>query len=242
MDRAAYTSMSEQEGDHWWFVARRAIIDSLIRSHVPLPDDARILEAGCGTGGNLALLAAHGTLDALEYDAEARALAVGRGIAERVEPGMLPDAIGFGGTSYDMIALLDVLEHVDDDVASLRALGERLIEGGRILLTVPATPWLWSDHDVLHHHKRRYTQQGLTAVAAQAGLSVQASGYFNTLLFPLAVVQRLSHQLLRREAALDARPAPWLNRGLERIFAAEQHLLGRIRFPIGLSLYAVLSA
>ena len=242
MDRAAYTSMSEQEGDHWWFVARRAIIDSLIRSHVPLPDDARILEAGCGTGGNLALLAAHGALDALEYDPQARALAAARGIARRVEPGMLPDAIGFGDTSYDMIALLDVLEHVDDDVGSLRALGGRLAQGGRILLTVPAVPWLWSDHDALHHHKRRYTHERLVAVAQEAGLAVQASGYFNTLLFPLAVAQRMTHQLFRREAALDARPAPWLNRGLERIFAAERHLLGRLRFPIGLSLYAALSA
>ena len=73
MDRSAYTSMNAQEGEHWWFVARRAIIDGLIRDHVALPDDARILEAGCGTGGNLALLAQHGSVDALEYDDEARA-------------------------------------------------------------------------------------------------------------------------------------------------------------------------
>lgn len=72
MDRSAYASMSAQEQDHWWFLARRAIIDSLVRTHVPLPSDAHILEAGCGTGGNLALLAQYGALDAMEYDAEAR--------------------------------------------------------------------------------------------------------------------------------------------------------------------------
>ncbi|WP_278391314.1 class I SAM-dependent methyltransferase [Sphingobium yanoikuyae] len=241
MDRSAYTSMNAQEGEHWWFVARRAIIDGLIRDHVALPDDARILEAGCGTGGNLALLAQHGNVDALEYDDEARAIAAARGVAT-VEAGALPEKVGFGDRRYDLIALLDVLEHVDQDEASLAALRGRLAAGGRLLVTVPAVPWLWSDHDVLHHHKRRYTHDGLARVAAAAGLRVEASGYFNSLLFPLAVAQRLAHQLLRREAPLDARPAPWLNRSLQQVFAAERHMLGRINFPIGLSLYAILSA
>lgn len=240
MDRSAYASMSAQEGEHWWFVARRAIIDGLIAAHVPLPPDARILEAGCGTGGNLELLARHGRLDALEYDADARAIAAARGVGA-IEAGALPHAIGFGDARYDMIALLDVLEHVEEDRASLAALGARLAEDGRLLVTVPAVPWLWSDHDVLHHHKRRYTQDGLTALARDAGLTVQAAGYFNSLLFPLAVAQRFAHQLLRRTAPLDARPSPMVNAALQRVFAAERHMLGRMQFPIGLSLYAILS-
>ena len=241
MDRSAYASMSAQEQDHWWFVARRAIIDSLVRTHVPLSADAQILEAGCGTGGNLSLLAQYGTLEAMEYDADARAVAAARGVC-RVEAGVLPDAIGFGDKGYDLIALLDVLEHVDADQASLTALGNRLAPKGRILLTVPAAPWLWSRHDVLHHHKRRYTHDGLLQVAHDAGLNVVASGYFNSLLFPLAVAQRAVHQLLRRDAPLDARPSPLVNATLQRVFAAERYLLGRIPFPIGLSLYAILSA
>ncbi|KEQ53123.1 Type 12 methyltransferase [Sphingobium chlorophenolicum] len=241
MDRSAYASMSAQEQDHWWFVARRAIIDSLIRAHVPLPPEAHILEAGCGTGGNIPLLAQFGTLDAMEYDADARALASARGLC-RVEPGALPDAIGFGDTRYDMIALLDVLEHIDQDEASLHALGARLAPNGRLLLTVPAAPWLWSDHDVLHHHKRRYTHEGLLQVVRAAGLKVEVSGYFNSLLFPLAVAQRFAHQWLRRDAPLDARPSPLINAALQRVFAAERHVLGRIPFPVGLSLYAILSA
>jgi SAM-dependent methyltransferase len=240
MDRSAYASMSAQEQDHWWFVARRAIIDSLVRNYVPLPTGAHILEAGCGTGGNLSLLAQYGALDAMEYDADARARATARGLC-RVEAGALPDAIGFGDRRYDLIALLDVLEHIDEDEASLRALGKRLAANGRLLLTVPAAPWLWSDHDVLHHHKRRYTQQGLLEVVRAAGLKVEVSGYFNSLLFPLAVAQRFAHQLLRRDTPLDARPSPLVNATLARVFAAERHLLGRIPLPMGLSLYAVLS-
>lgn len=241
MDRSAYASMSAQEQDHWWFVARRAIIDSLVRTHVPLPSDARILEAGCGTGGNLALLAQYGALEAMEYDADARALASARGLC-RVEAGALPDAIGFGDARYDLIALLDVLEHIEEDDASLQALGARLTQNGRLLLTVPAAPWLWSDHDLLHHHKRRYTHEGLLDVVRAAGLKAEVSGYFNSLLFPFAVAQRVAHQLLRRDTPLDARPSPFVNAALQRVFAAERHLLGSIPFPMGLSLYAILSA
>ena len=240
MDRSAYASMSAQEQDHWWFVARRTIIDSLVRNHVPLPSDARILEAGCGTGGNLAMLAQYGALDAMEYDADARALATARGLC-RVEAGALPGAIGFEDARYNMIALLDVVEHIDEDEASLQALGTRLAPDGRILLTVPAAPWLWSDHDVLHHHKRRYTHEGLLEVIRAAGLKVEVSGYFNSLLFPIAVAQRVAHQLLRRNTPLDARPSPFVNAALQRVFASERHLIGRVPFPMGLSLYAILS-
>lgn len=241
MDRSAYASMSAQEGAHWWFVARRAILDTLIRARIAPRADARILEAGCGTGGNLAMLAAHGRVDALEYDAEARAFAEARGIA-RIEPGMLPGRIGFGDNRYDLIALLDVLEHVEQDRESLAALRERLAAGGRILLTVPAVPWLWSDHDVLHHHKRRYTRAGLVRAAQEAGLRVESIGYFNSLLFPLAMATRTAHRLLGRKGALDAQPSPPVNAVLRRVFGWERHLLGRVRFPIGLSLYAILSA
>lgn len=240
MDRSAYARMSAQEGEHWWFVARRAILETLISARIAPKAGARILEAGCGTGGNLAMLAAHGTVDALEYDEEARHLAAARGIA-RIEPGMLPGHIGFADTRYDLIALLDVLEHVDADRESLAALRRRLAPGGRILLTVPAVPWLWSDHDVLHHHKRRYTLAGLTDVAQAAGLKVETMGYFNSLLFPLAMATRIAHRLSGREGGSDAQPSAPVNGLLGKIFGWERHLLGRVRFPIGLSLYAILS-
>lgn len=241
MDRSAYAGLNAQEGSHWWFVARRAILDRLIATRITGRGEARILEAGCGTGGNLAMLSRFGAVDALEYDDEARAIAAARGIG-RIEPGMLPGRIGFGARRYDLIALLDVLEHVDEDRESLKALGARLAPGGRIVLTVPAVPWLWSDHDVIHHHKRRYTLARLAAVAEEAGLKVESIGYFNSLLFPLAVAARTAARLLGRKGGHDAQPSPRLNGLLTRIFGWERHLLGRVRFPIGLSLYAILSA
>lgn len=239
MDRAAYAGMNAIEGRHWWFVARRAIIDTLIRRTIKPRVGARVLEAGCGTGGNLALLSRFGRLSAFEFDAEARGLANAKQIC-RVVPGALPDGLDTADAPYDLVALMDVLEHIDDDVGSLRALGALLSDDGSILLTVPAVPLLWSHHDVLHHHKRRYSRRSLVTVIEQAGLRVESVGYFNSLLFPLALLQRGMAKLLGRQDPVDALPGPLLNRVLTTIFASERHVLGRLRLPIGLSLYAVI--
>lgn len=241
MDRSAYASLSAQEGTHWWFVARRAILETLISRRIALRRDAHILEAGCGTGGNLAMLSRHGRVDALEYDGEALGIAAARGIG-RVESGRLPDTIGFDGRCYDLIVLLDVLEHVEQDREALAALRDRLAPGGRILLTVPAAPWLWSEHDVLHHHKRRYTAASLHAVARDAGLQVDEKGHFNALLFPVAILVRAVQRLTGRGAATEAAPPTSLNTALRHVFAIERHLLGRVSLPFGLSLYAILTA
>lgn len=238
MDRAAYAGMNAIEDRHWWFVARRAIVDTLIRRTIKLRAGARVLEAGCGTGGNLSLLARFGDLTAFEFDAEARQLANAKQICP-VIAGSLPDGVDAKDAPYDLIALMDVLEHIDDDVGSLRTLGRLLSDRGHLLLTVPAVPALWSSHDVLHHHKRRYTRRSLTQAAQAAGLRVERIGYFNSLLFPVALVQRGLARLLGRSNAVDAVPSAPLNAALRMIFASERHLVGRLPLPIGLSLFAV---
>lgn len=238
MDAAAYQSLREQQDRHWWFVGRRRIVGSLIERFVALPGQARILEAGCGYGGNLPMLRAIGETAAFEFDDAARAhSAAHSGVA--VAYGCLPDDIGFTGERFDLIAMLDVLEHIDDDLGSLRTLRDRLADGGSLLLTVPAVPWLWSDHDVLHHHKRRYTRAQLKRRLREAGLEPVRMGYFNSLLFPLALVQRLLSKLTGRKGDGHDAPPERLNGVLTTIFSLERTLLGRVRFPIGLSLFAV---
>ena len=238
MDRSAYAGMSAIENRHWWFVARRTLIRKII-SAVPLPAKPRILEAGCGTGGNLAMLAEHGELSAFEYDAEAREMAAAKGVCP-VVPGCLPDQIATGDSPFDLIAMLDVLEHIDDDVGSLKALGAKLADDGRLLVTVPALPFLWSSHDELHHHKRRYTRSSLSSVAKAAGLEIERVGYFNSLLFPLAALQRGWAKLSGHGSGVDTVPSAPVNRALNMVFAAERYVVGWGHFPIGLSLFAVL--
>ena len=199
---------------------------------------ARLLEVGCGTGANLAMLGQFGALEAVELDEAARAIASARtGVV--VRPGALPEALPADCTGYDLIVLLDVLEHVDADGAALAELRRRLRPDGRLVITVPACPWLWSRHDEAHHHHRRYTAAMLDERLAAAGFRVDTMSYFNTLLFPLVAGVRLVHRLLGIETADDSMPAPWLNRALRRIFGSERHAIGRLSLPFGVSLAAV---
>lgn len=239
MDRAVYDRMGAEEAEHWWFVGRRAVLDALVRRHCHLPPGARVLEAGCGTGGNLAMLSAYGRLDAFEYDADARAAASAKGIVE-ARPGALPDGVDLPDDSYDLIALFDVLEHIEDDRASLVTLGRKLSPNGRMLMSVPANPWLWSHHDEVHHHFRRYTKRGLGQVIADAGLKAEKLGFFNTLLFPAAVAQRMTQRLTGGQSSADTMPPGWLNGILKGVFGTERHLVGRLPLPFGLSLFAVI--
>jgi SAM-dependent methyltransferase len=176
MELAAYQSLRDSQDHHWWFVGRRRIVARLIERFVPLPAAARVLEAGCGYGGNLAMLGQLGEVHAFEFDDEARAHAT-RLAPRPVAYGRLPDAIGFDGERFDLVAMLDVLEHIDDDVASLRSLGDRLAPGGAVLLTVPAVPWLWSEHDVIHQHKRRYTRTLLKERLHEAEFEIVGRGH-----------------------------------------------------------------
>lgn len=239
MDRAVFDRMAELDQQHWWFTARRRILSELIRRIVRPPAAARILELGCGTGHNLDMLAAFGSVEASELDDHARAMATRR-LGRAVEKVALPDLSKFPADSYDMIALLDVLEHVPDDKGSLAAIFTRLKPGGALLLTVPANPWMWSAHDVAHHHHRRYRKGEITALARGAGFEIDLLSPFNTILFPLIAGIRAVGKVRGHETADDALPARPVNRLLDRLFGAEAALIGRLPFPFGVSLVAVL--
>ena len=241
MERIVYDRMAELDSRHWWYRARRDILGRLIEARVKPPADARILEIGCGTGHNLAMLGRFGTIDAVEMDDAARAVASER-LGRPALMSTLPALEGVERGAYDLVALLDVLEHVDEDRASLASIAERLRPGGRILLTVPAHPWMWSAHDVVNHHKRRYTRRGLRATIEGAGLGIELLSYFNSLLFPVAAAARLAGRLTGKEDSDDRLPPAPLNKALEFLFGLERYAVGRVPFPPGVSLVAIASS
>ena len=241
MERVVYQQMAALDQRHWWYRARREVLAALIRRLLQPSPDARILEIGCGTGHNLAMLGEFGHVDALELDEEARTFAEQR-LGRSVLSAPLPELAGVLDTHYDLIGAFDVIEHIDDDRAALASIAAKLKPGGKFVITVPAHAWMWSAHDVVNHHKRRYSKRRLRQLVEGSPLRLDSIGYFNSLLFPVAVAERLSSRLLRKDNAdLTLPPAP-LNTMLERTFAAERHLIGRLPLPVGLSLFAVASA
>lgn len=233
MDARIYAEMAALEDRHWWFVARRRILDKMLAG-LPLPANAQILEAGCGTGGNLAMLARYGLVHGMEANAEAIKLAMAKGVAE-VCAGYLPNDIPFAEKNFDLIVLFDVLEHLDDDAAALRALRARLKPGGWLLATVPAYPILWGSHDEIHHHKRRYMARSLRNLTENAGYRVCYLSYFNTWLLPLIAAARLVLGSKGKGSA-GSMPNKFVNTVLTKIFASERFFLGHMAFPAGVSL------
>ena len=239
MERKVYEQMAKLDGSHWWFTARRRILDGLIERVVRPPKDARILELGAGTGHNLAMLSRFGAVEASELDPHAREIASKR-LGREVKEAALPDLSMFPADSYDLIALLDVLEHVPDDKGSLAAIKTRLKPGAAVLLTVPANPWMWSAHDVAHHHHRRYRKREIERLALDAGYEIDLLSPFNSLLFPPIAAVRAVGKLTGKDDSDDAMPGALVNRTLDAIFGFEKSLIGRVPMPFGVSLVAVL--
>jgi SAM-dependent methyltransferase len=241
MERVVYQEMAELDDRHWWYRARRQIIADLIRREAQLPQKAEILEIGCGTGHNLAMLSGFGHVEGLELDEEARALSEKR-LGRKVMSSPLPELAGVPDRHYDLIGAFDVIEHIDDDRAALASIAAKLKAGGTFMMTVPAHQWMWSAHDVVNHHKRRYSKRALRELIEGSPLRLKRIGYFNSLLFPLAVAERaVSKARGKEDASVKLPPAP-LNMMLEKVFAAERYLVGRFPLPLGLSLFAVASA
>jgi SAM-dependent methyltransferase len=240
MERAVYEQMAELDERHWWYRARREVLEALIRRSVNPPPDAQILEIGCGTGHNLPMLGRFGHVDALELDDVSRAHAERR-LGREIMRAPLPELAGVPERHYDLIGAFDVIEHIDDDEAAIASIASRLKPGGKFVMTVPAHPWMWSAHDVVNHHKRRYSRRSLKALIEGSPLRLEVVGYLNSLLFPAAVAERVASKIRGKDEGDLALPSAPLNKALERVFAAERHLVGRIPLPPGLSLYAVAS-
>ena len=233
MDPAYAAVHAEEDRAHWWFLGRRAVILAEMARRLPA-SGVRLAELGCGSGGMLEALGRFGTAVGVEMDPALRARARERGLDVRA--GALPEAIPLEPGRWDAVCLFDVLEHVDDEAGALVACRRLLAPGGRLFVTVPAYAWLWSRHDELLGHRRRYTARALRRAAEGGGYTVERLTYFNTLLAPPIMAVRLARAALRRPGHDLDRPAPLVNRALAACFSAEARLLRWVSPPFGISI------
>jgi SAM-dependent methyltransferase len=243
MQRHTYRIMREVEDSHWWFAGRRRILESFVAKiasdlALPTPLRPRILDVGCGTGANLEMLGAFGDAEGVDVSEDALEFCRARGLT-RVERGAA-EALPYAEETFDLVTALDVVEHLDDDLAGLSEMRRVLKPQGRALLFVPAFMWLWGVQDDVSHHRRRYTLPELCARVEAAGLAVERGTYANITFFAPILFGRL---LMR---ATGARPASEnninvraLNGALGRVFGAEAQWLRRFNFPFGVSAVVV---
>jgi SAM-dependent methyltransferase len=240
MDRDYELQTHQAEDRHWWYRGRRTVLERVL-ARLALPSPARILDAGCGSGRNMVELARHGTVTGVELSQTSVDIARGRGAGEVIAGSVLE--MPFADASFDLAVTLDVIEHLEDDLGALRELRRTVAPGGALLVTVPAYGWLWSGHDEINHHHRRYTRRSLRAVAQRAGWQEVRTTYFNSLLLPVAILLRVLDRVNTKttESSLDlwVPPEP-VNRLLEQPLRLEAAMIGHGgRIPAGLSLLSV---
>lgn len=236
MDQAYVAVHIEEDRQHWWFRGRLRVLLAALRAALPRRP-LRLLELGCGTGNVLRALGEFG--EAVGMEPDERLIAAARPDGLDVRRGTMPADLVVPEGWADVVLLLDVLEHLADEAAALATARRALTAGGTLVVTVPAFAWLWSAHDRALGHRRRYTAGQLRHVVERAGFTVTRATYFSTLLFPGFALIRW----LKRDRGAEAhdlrRPPSAVNALLERCFAAERHLVPRVRLPFGSSLLLI---
>jgi SAM-dependent methyltransferase len=247
MQEHTYSIMYEVEGAHWWFVGRRRIIESFLEvigrdlnAEHPQgqPQPLEILDVGCGTGANLQMLSRFGAAEGVDVSVEALDFCRARGLA-KVKEGAA-ESLPYEDATFDLVTGLDVVEHLDDDIAGLREMRRILRPGGCALLFVPAFMFLWGVQDDISHHRRRYTVAELKQKLRAAGLSVERATYANLTFFAPILIGRLLMRVIGwRPASENNITIGALNGLLGRILGAEGWWLRRMNLPFGVSIVCV---
>lgn len=267
MNATEYEAMYRLEGHLWWYVGMRRITERVLNGHfLPTRPARRVLDAGCGTGGNLVWLARSGQ----PYGVDLSPLAVercrrrGLSTVARASVTRLP----FADETFDLVTSFDVIYHLDveDDVAALREMRRVLCPGGMLFVRVPALDQLLSSHDAAVHTRQRYTVRELRAKATRAGLAVERASYANSFLLPLAATARLAQRwggprrrplplgawgprpaadggaevVSEMDVQSDVRPVPGpVNALFSLVLGLEGAVLAHVDLPLGLSAFVV---
>lgn len=237
MEDWAFHFLNDIESRHWWFTARRKIVLDILTRFLPAEESLKIVDVGCGPGFFLQELATLGEAEGI--DASSAALHYAAKRSPRVKWGMLPDRLPCTDEAYDVVTLLDVLEHIEDDAAALVRLYRALKTNGIMICTVPAFPSLWNTQDELGRHYRRYRCSELARKMESAGFVVKKITYYNSFLFPLVVAGKFLQANRERSLSILQTPPQPINSILMHLFCLERFWVRRFNFCFGASILAV---
>lgn len=238
MQEVVYHSNYKLEDSYFWFQGRAEIIEKIMDRKTNLEKGDEILDIGCGTGGFAQRISHKYNVACLDIEPIALEYCKKRGLND-INQGYLND-FDSSGRNIKAAIMLDVLEHIEDDSKVAAQVYDLLLDDGYFIVTVPAYQWMWSHHDDIHMHFRRHTMSSISNLIKNAGFNIKYKSYFNTFLFPLAVVNRsLSMFLGESEEDPVVKLPGGVNWLFEKIFKAEKLFLPTLRFPYGLSIVVI---
>jgi SAM-dependent methyltransferase len=234
MQKEFRDAMARLEKEHWWYKARREILETAVDRFAGEPNLA--LTVGVGFTEEAVMLSRRARLVAIDLapiDPRCREIA----LPAQADATELP----FKDGAFDAVFMFDVLEHIDADAKVLAELHRVLRPKGKLLVTVPAFQFLFGLQDEVSHHKRRYRKGPLAALVRGAGFEIDYATYFNTLLFPPIAAVRLFRRVFPAEARegksdFDMRLPGGIEAILERLFSFERHAIDRASLPFGISI------
>jgi len=241
MQQHTYAIMDEVEGSHWWFVGRRAILEGFLKQIISKingnGEKISILDVGCGTGANIDMLSQFGDAEGVDVSDDALEFCRQKGL--KVQKG-LAEALPFADETFDLTTALDVIEHLDDDVAGLREMFRVTKSGCYSLFFVPAFMWLWGVQDDISHHRIRYTRKQIVERIEKAGYIVERATYANWTFFPPILAGRTLMKItgIKPESENNINVSA-LNGLFGKLFSAERFWLKKFNFPIGVSIVVV---
>ena len=242
MKKAEYARMAEREQTYWWHIGRFRIMESYLGLATRGVDKkkTKILNIGCGTGGTIKVLEQFGTVENVDVSVDAIKLMKKAGYSvTKVDGIKLP----YKNNSFDIVGAFDVLEHIDNDVDALKEWQRVLKPGGKVVLTVPAYSWLWSEHDTSLHHHRRHTRKGVKQRSVEAQLVPKKISYAIVFSLPLVVGFRWLNKLLGRKTDGETsyvNVPEWVNSIFSNLLFIEAWFHKYIMFPFGTSVVAIL--
>lgn len=241
MNKQYYLEYFELERHNWWFRVRESIIKDILTRFVGCGQPLKILNIGAATGRTSEMLAAFGDVTSIEYDKDCCEFVRAKTGLPVINASILE--LPFPEQSFDLVCAFDVIEHVEDDSTAVLEMERVCKRAGYVYVTVPAFKVLWSHHDVVNQHFRRYTLTNLSRLFKDLEGSNVFKSYFNSVLFlPIfgfRVLSNLFGNKNRKGSGSDfsvMNGQRWINRFLFKVFSIERPLLKFMRFPAGVSI------